>query len=271
MLGRTLMLIGTATVVAACGGQSSHPSSKVEPREVVLTAVQRTTESSFRFDLQEHETFAATGPGAGSFSSLAGKDVTIQMHADAQNASRVRATVTAGVAGKEFSALSVVYDGTAYLSTDGGALYHAIVVPSSVNQLGAGTALQYLKSIGTVTDEGPGTSHGEEVERYHAAFDPQKLTSVMQSLIGSLGGSAQSLAGALNFTGGSVEVTVDSTGHLMTEDGTLNMTLDLGAVSQQLQGTTLTVGATVHGYFYDYGASITVTKPTNITASATNP
>ena len=263
-------LVPVGLLVVACGGAPTASSSgapKPTPRlsatRVVLASLEKTESTSFRADMTVAEAITATGPGALQLNGLAGQTINLTMTMAAENRDRLQVRATATVANRPVDVLSVVYDGTVYVSSDGGTTFKTVNTGGAFppSQVASQNALSYLQSMGSATDEGPGTADGVAVEKYSATFDSAKVLALMQSAFGSLPAQAQQVLKGLTFNGGAIEVTINDQGRLVTENGPIDASLDLSAVQPSLAGTTMHIHETVDAHFHDYGSAITVTKP----------
>lgn len=249
-----------ALAVTACGGGSTQAKNS---RQVVLTAAQLTQAQPFRMDGSIHESFG----GSGALGAAPGP-LTLNVHFDVENSARSTGTLGTTVEGRPLTVNTTVYDGTVYISTDGGVTYKSTPAGTATSQYGPAGALQYLQSVGAVTDEGGAEADGIAVERYHAQLDPVRVTQTLKSAIEAAAPSLAQVANAMQFKSGSIDVGIDHQGRLVAEEGTFGVTVDLGAVQSSFRGQTLDVSLTLNSHFYDYGANIVVTKPTNVTGNA---
>lgn len=262
-----LATVLAAGLLAACGSGgtgSSHPGSQ-SAREIVLTAATLTQAQPFRMDGTIEETFSGS---AALSSALAGASVTLNMHHDVQSSARSSGTIGfTGAANTPVTVNVTVYDGATYVSTDGGATYKSAPVSAATSQYSPASALQYLQTVGTVTDEGAAKAQNIDVERYHAQLDPSKVTSIVKAAVGGAAPSLQPFVDAMQFTSGSIDVGIDHQGRLIAETASFGLNVDLGAFNSSLHGQTAQVSETLNAHFYDYGAHIVVTKPTNVTGA----
>lgn len=267
---RELFAALAAVGIAACGGTGSSSTS---PKQALLLAAEHTTGHSLRLDATVAENFGASGPQAAQLASINGQNITLTMHFDVQNSRRVGGTVSTTVAGRAITVLVRLYDDSAYVSMDGGATWKTVPFDSAkLKQYSTDSVLQYLHDVGTVTDEGPGTADGVSVERYHATLDGTKITGLMRSELAALQSPLfQRLLDAIRFRSGSVDATVDHQGRVVTEAGAFAVSMDLGAVQSSLKGTQMLIHATVNAHLHDYGASISVSKPANVSGSVNLP
>jgi hypothetical protein len=256
-------------LIAACGGSAAPvarqapPTPRPDPRQAVLASVQKTSGSSFLADMSVTASITATGPNAALLGVLQGKPIAASMHMAAENERRMRLTMNASIAGKSSNGVAVVYDNTAYVSTDGGATYKAESITGAVSDQFASTnTLSYLQSVGTVTDQGSGTADGVAVERYSAQLDSTKVLKLIQTSLGSAQASAmQQLFSSMTFKGGALQVTIDHQGRVVTESGPIDASVDLGSFGASLAGTRMNIHEVVDGHFHDYGSAVTVTRP----------
>lgn len=261
-------MIGGSLALAACGsgaaGAGSTPSQN--PQQVLLSAAHTATTHSVRLDMTIGEHLTANGPRASSLGGASGTTISVTGHMDIANASRMSGHLTVDAAGRHSPVALVLYDGTAYVSVDGGKTYRSLPAASNVNkQYGPESALQYLDAIGSVKDIGPTSVSGTPAEEYEAQLDPDKMASLLRSYLSSIGNGAQSnILRALRFDGGTLDAAVDHQDRLLTENGSFTASIDLGKVQASFQGTVMHISITITSHFYDYGAAITVTRPANV-------
>ncbi|HWW09443.1 MAG TPA: hypothetical protein VNY76_04280 [Candidatus Acidoferrales bacterium] len=268
---RQLATIPIAATLAACGAGSG--GSHVDARAVLLSAVQRVTTTSFHADVTANASLDVTGPAAAQLGTLNGQTLAFSVKLDVQNKQRAHAEVGLTAGGQTFNVIAVLYDGAAYVSTDGGKSFKAVPIgnlPSS--SFGPESALQYLESAGTVTDVGPGTADGVAVENYHATLDSAKITALIKKALSGLNsGSLSQVLSSVKFTGGHLDASVDHAGHIVADSCAFNGSMDFGSLDPSLTGTTMTFAETATGHFRDYGSSITVLPPANVTGTTTLP
>jgi hypothetical protein len=246
---------------ASRAGNATPPSSS-DPKSALLTAVRATTGTSFRADLTLRISFTATGPAAANLDSLNGVVQTLTVHVDQENKQRSRAEVSTIVAGHAINAIAVVYDGTVYTSLDGGQTYSTAATGKLPSSYSVDSALQYLNSVGTVSDSGAGEMDGVQVETYHAELDPAKVTALIKTaLSGTASAVVSKVLGHIRFTGGHIDASLDSNERLISDSGVINASIDMGSLERSLQGTSLAMEEDISGDFHDYGATITVTAP----------
>ncbi|MGP8161264.1 MAG: hypothetical protein ACLQGJ_08620 [Candidatus Dormibacteria bacterium] len=252
-----LVAAGVSYGVVALGGAAHAPGPKVSTsasgaraQRVVLASVHKTTAQSFDADL----TFRDTTSGV---SGQAPTTVTLPIEVQAESAAREETTVSGTVAGTPVNVVTITYDGTAYESTDGGSTFQT-EPPSAVSQYGIQAVLQLLQSVGSVTDEGSGTADGVAVENYHAVIDPTKIESELHSLGPDVSTQDQNILSAVTVTGATVDVTLDSSGRIVTLDAHLTASVDGSALG--LSGNP-TIQETWSGHVFNYGADIVVQPP----------
>jgi len=261
---RRLIAAFTATALVAAGisygvvalGGAAHTSgprvssSGGSAQRVVLDSVQKTTAQSFDADLTFHDTTSGV-------SGQAPTTVTLPIEVQAESAAREKTTVSGTVAGTPVNVVAITYDGTAYESTNGGSTFQTEPA-SSISQYSIQTVLQLLQSVGSVTDEGSGTADGVAVEQYHAVIDPSKIQSELQSLSPVVSTQVRNILSAVTISGATADVTIDSSGRIVTLDATLTASVDGSALG--LSGNP-TVHETWSGQFFNYGADIVVQPP----------
>src|SRR4029077_4533278 len=149
-----------------------------------------------------------------ALSSLSGKSISLTMQLDAQNSQQARGTLDANLGGQSTQVVTVVYGGAVYVSKDHGNSFETVPLNGlPTTQYGPDNALQYLESVSTVTDSGPGTVDGVAVEKYHAQLDGAKILNVIKSAMSSLQSSSfQRVFSSLRFTGGALDASIDHRG-----------------------------------------------------------
>jgi hypothetical protein len=252
-----LVAAAVAYGVVALGGAAHAPGQKVSTpgssgsaQRVLLDSVQKTTAQSFDADL----TFRDTTSGV---SGQAPTTVTLPIEVQAESAAREETTVSGSVAGTPVNVVAITYDGTAYESTNGGSTFQ-IEPASAVDQYGIQAVLQMLQSVGSVTDEGSGTADGVAVEKYHAVIDPSKIRSELNSLSPDVSAQDRNILSAVTISGATVDVTLDSSGRIVTLNAALTASVDGSALG--LSGNP-TVQETWSGHIFNYGADIVVQPP----------
>jgi hypothetical protein len=252
-----LVAVGVSYGVVALGGAAHAPGPKVSSsgsggsaQRVLLASVQKTTSQSFDADFTFHDTTSG-------LSGQASTTFTLPIEVQAESAEREKTTVSGTVEGTPVDVVTITYDGTTYESTNGGSTFQT--EPSSlISQYGIQNVLQLLQSVGSVTDEGSGTADGVAVEKYHAVIDPSKIQSELNSLGPDVSTQDRSILSAVTVSGATVDVTVDSSGRIVTADSDLTASVDGSALGLAGQ---LTVHETWSGHFFNYGADIVVQPP----------
>jgi hypothetical protein len=270
----TLLALPSLVLLAGCSSPGSpaaaHPTASAGARQALLASVQKSAGSSFLADMTVAESFTSTGDGRSKgIKSLAGRSLAFSVHMSAENSNRIRLTVQAGSALPQLDAVAVTYDGTLYVSSDGGTTFKVVPAAGAApDQYAADNALAYLQAVGSVTDEGPGTADGVAVERYSAQLDGTKLLALVRSALSSVHTPiVQELLNSITFRSGTLAVTLDHQGRIVSESGPLDVTADLSAFGAALAGTTLHIHEVIDAHFHDYGSAVTVTKPAVIASS----
>jgi len=233
------------------GTKISTPGSGGSARLVVLDSVQATTAQSFdaTFSFSETTSYGPYGQAPTTF--------TLPIEVQAESTARQQTTVSGTVAGTPVDVVTITYDGTAYESTDGGSTFQTEPL-SSVSQFGIQNVLQLLQSVGSVTDEGSGTADGVAVETYHAVIDSAKVQSELNSLGPVVSTQVRNILSAVTISGATVDVTIDSSGRLVTLDAALTASVNGAALG--ISGNPI-VHETWSGHFSNYGADIVVQPP----------
>ena len=254
-------LVAAAAVsygVVALGGAAHTPGPKVSTsgsaaaaQRVVLDSVQETMAQSFdaTFSFSETTSYGPYGQ--------APTTVTLPIDIQAESSAREQTTVIGTVAGTPVDVVAISYDGSAYESTDGGGTFQAEPL-SSVSQYGIQNELQLLRSVGSVSDEGAGTAGGVAVEKYHAIVNPSKIQRELTSLLPEVSTPARDVLSAVTISGATVDVTLDSSGRIVTLNAALTASVDGSALG--LSGNP-TVHETWSGHIFNYGADIVVQPP----------
>jgi hypothetical protein len=271
---RHVIAIGAAAavVLAGCGSSSPKPSD-LAPKDVLLTAAHLASGTSLRMAMSADETFTIAGNVTPALGSLNGRSITLTMQLEAQNSQQARGTLAVNLGGQSTQVVTVVYGGAVYVSKDNGTSFENVPLNGSpTTQYGPDNALQYLESVSTVTDNGPGTADGVAVEKYHAQLDGAKVLNVIKSAMSTLQSSSfQRILSSLRFTGGALDASIDHTGRIVHESGIMDAALDLGQIDPSESGDTMSIHLNVDARFYDYGATITVNRPGNVTGTLTLP
>jgi hypothetical protein len=217
--------------------------------------------------------FTVSGPEAGLFSSLAGQPITYSGHLNEQNQRRNDLALDVSVRGRTVATRATVYDGALYVSTDGGSSYKTVPTNGlSQSQYGPQSALQYLESVGSVRDVGSGTADGLAVEKYSGQLDSAKLLGIVKSAFSSLKSSTfAKLLETMRLTRGAIDASIDHSGRIVVDSVTIDGSFDMSTLDSTLSGTTMTFHETVTGHFHDYGAPISVQRPTNVAGSLNLP
>ncbi len=271
-----LLALPAFALLAACGSASgpvatqAQPTARPDPRQAVLASVAKTSATSFLADMTVSVTVTATGGAASSLGALGGQAFTGTMQMSEESPRRMRLRIDATAAARSARAVAVLYDGTLYISSNGGATFTSRPLSTAVtDQFASTNTLSYIQSVATVTDEGPGTADGVAVERYSAKVDGAKVLTLIQTELGSVPSAAQTLFKSISFDGGALEVTIDHQGRIVTEHGPIDASVDLSTLGASLAGTRLTIHEVIDGHFHDYGSAVTVTRP-NATAVASS-
>jgi hypothetical protein len=252
-----LVAAGVSYGVVALGGAAHAPGAKVpssgsggSAQRLVLASVEKTTSQSFDAQFTFHDT---TSGLAGQASTT----FTLPIEVQAESADRQKTTVSGTVEGTPVNVVTITYDGTAYESTNGGSTFQT-ESSSLISQYGIQNVLQLLQSVGGVTDQGPGIADGVAVEKYHAVIDASKIQSELHSLGPDVSTQDRNILSAVTVSGATVDVTVDSSGRIVTADSDLTASVDGSALGLAGQ---LTVHETWSGHFFNYGADIVVQPP----------
>jgi len=242
-----LTLIASGALLAGCGGATpSSVYTPPSPTATLLAAVTTTTRHSLHADIAVDLTISGS--------------TAITVHANAhiaeESPTRISETVTESFFSEEQQQYLTAYDGTLYTSSDGGGTYHPVLTKTPINDTyNREDALSTLEAVATVTDAGPSTTDGVDVEEYTGTFDKDKLIPVIKGRLQRYGVLNATQLQALNNLTGTLDATIDADGRLVTEDITFDTTVKCGC------GRTIEVTEQAHIHYYDYGAAITVQRP----------
>ena len=260
-----------AGAVVACGGGSS-PSSAIanlSPQDIIKASAQQAQQNSLRFDLSAKfgiDTSHLVNANSNLLGPLAG-GIQLTGHGDQESAQRERVTMLLAPLLTQ-QIVAVLYDGTSYVSLDGSRFAQY----GSLRQLtgGFGTTpsdlKDYLGSLASVSDMGTTQIDGMTVEHLRAGIDKSYIDRALA------GSQAQQLRRFIDFQGGTVDAyVVPQTGRLDRVNAHLGLSFNLSALfgaiggqapPTQLPSGSLGVAVDYSVHLFDYGAKITVTKPT---------
>lgn len=280
-----------ATALVGCGGHgASNAIANKRPVDVVLASGQAAEAGSLRFDLDAKigiDTSKLTGLPAGAAAGLGlvGNGLTFTGHADVENPQRVHLVLDMKAPVNQ-QITAVTYDGKSYVSLDGTNFYEADV-KQATSGIDASQLLKVLGQVGAVKDLGQAQQDGLTVEHYQATLDPAQVLKLFEQQAGG-NSSAQGLGAffqqLFSFSGGTVEDYVDSaTGKIDRLGVTFGIAIDFdklkgafsglggsqgGSSLSQAPGGQMSITITANLHLFDYGASIKVTKPANISPGA---
>jgi hypothetical protein len=282
-LVRPLAAAGLVTaLLAGCGGPSSMIAGK-SPQDIVKVSSQRVLQQSLRADISgrlivdgSHLTGAT--PAQLQQFGVTPNGHTFTGHEEQESIKRLRLIVT--LPPDYSNATVVVYDGSTYYSKDGTRFAPAGQLSGLTAGIGVtpgdlGADLGYLGS--TAKDLGSTTQDGMTVEHLQAPIDQSALDRVLSSSVGSgsnLSGYPDIFRQFIEVQSGTLDMyVVPETANLDRVAMTLRFSFDFskiatlfgGAATPARKGTpagTLDFDVAVNAHLYDYGARITVTKPT---------
>ncbi len=284
MRSARLMLAAAAAAALVPGCGSSSAISGLSPKDVVKLASQRVASQSLRADLSGRFVIDAshlTGVSAADLKrfgatpngyTLTGKELQ-------ESPKRLQLTVT--LQPEYDNSTIVVYDGQTYYSKDGVRYAAAGQLSSLTAGIGItpGDLSSYLGYLNDMKDLGSTTQDGVTVEHLQAAIDQNVLDQVLSASAASqspnLNGLADIFKQFITVKGGGLDLYVDpATGNLDRVDMKLQFSFDFSRISTLFGGTstpaakkkgptgTLDFDVAVGTHMYDYGARITVKKPT---------
>jgi hypothetical protein len=286
---RFLSVAGVAAVaLAGCGSKSAgNVLSGKSPGDIVKASAAAAKQSSMRFELSAtvgFDTSKLSGLSAGELGQLgkvAGNGLTLDGRGDIESAQRFQMTLNAKpLSDKPITV--VAYDGKGYISVDSTHFYEGDLsgLTSGV-QIDPSQITGFLDGVGTVSDKGPAAQDGLQVEHFQATLDQGQLEKLISKQLGTSSdstGLGQLLLQFLTFQGATVDDYVDSaTGRIDRLGVRFGITVDFdkltqafgalgagggGSASSQIPHGQLTVNLDSSVHLYDYGAKISVQKPT---------
>jgi hypothetical protein len=240
-----------------------------------------------------------TGVSAAELGKLAGvQTVTVTASAEQESTTRQRVTLTLKLGTETHTATLITYDGQIYYSLDGGG-FEAGAAPKRLSG-GLGAVLSqpagYVDSLPGFQDKGTTQQDGLSVEKYEAVIDQSLIGKLFAAALAHRSGQASSAAPPqlatmlqgflqqlVHVDSGAADVYVRaSDGRLDRATVATALTVDLAnlgpllgglqalgakgttpgsAAPATLPGGQLRVDINVDTHLYDYGASISVTKP----------
>lgn len=275
-------------VLTACGGSTNVLQGK-SPQQIVTLASTSIQSNSYHMTMRGVLSVDASGVKGlppqmlNQFGSML-QNVTIDGSADVQSATRMRVTMTMKpLLDKTF--VMVLYDGGAYVSQDSGKTFaDAGNFNFSGLPVSPGDLSSILKDLGTVQDQGSQSRNGQTVEKMHADLGQDFINKVLGQA-GGAGGSAQAqqflqlFSQVMTVRNGSVDLYVrHGDGKLDSENTSATIAIDMAkliSVLAQAFGGQIPGGADASGVsgsmvmkeavnvaFSDYGAKISISKPT---------
>ncbi len=186
---------------------------------------------------------STAGPFGSAFATVAGHDTGQKIEEQFADARHLAATVTTA----NHSFHLVVYDGVAYVSTNGRTYQSAPFVTTILDQLSASAVQGYAAHLTGTVDHGASTQDGVVTERYNSTVDPayvsSLLTNVVSSIIGGVttskvpAATVSDLVAAMHFQDINLTWYVNrSTGHLVRELTSSSIDVDLGTVMAAIAG-----------------------------------
>jgi hypothetical protein len=276
---RRLTLAAVAAVLgglAAGCGQSHDALTGVSPAQAVSRAASRVSGGSFRVETAQTITLDASRLSAQAQQGFGGtgrsQHQTIKEEVESpKRLDGVLATDTR-------SGIHIVlYDGTVYVSADGREYRDAPVLQSLADTFSTRQIQEYADHVGGLHDRGRAAKDGLDTERFDGTLDSGYLSTLSDKLLGSLlqglgapTGLAGSVGSAIHYDRADVTFYIDrATGSLVREASTADVSLDLDRLTSLTGhsvpgiGGVLKVGTDGSTRLYDYGARISVRRPTS--------
>lgn len=286
--------LSAALLATACGSTGANVLKGKTPEQMIQLASSKVTGESYHMTMDAKMAVDASGVQGMPSSMLdamttAMKGFSMKGDGDVQNAQRVKMTMQISTGGIDKTMAMVLYDGEYLISLDNDGRY---ADAGSLNLQGVNASPDQIKSllIGAVDvkDEGTTVHDGVSVEHLHANLGPDYLKQQLDRMSGASGsgamaGAMQQLAQLLkdvfSVRNGTLDVyvrTLDGrveavdTGMTMAIDMAKFMTLLEQQYGGQLGGSSglgdvtgsMVMNITGENRFSNYGAKITVSKPT---------
>jgi len=274
-----------AALVAGCGGSTSAISG-LTPKDIVKVSSQHVSTQSLRADLSgrfvldpSHLT-NITPQQLKQFGAIS-NGYTLTAHQDQESPRRLQLTIT--LQPDYNNAVVVVYDGQTFYSKDGSKFAAAGQLSSLTAGIGitAGDLTNYLGFLGNLQDLGSTTQDGMTVEHLQSAIDQNVLDHVLGASVGA-SPSANPITDLfkqfIEVQGGAIDFyVVPATANLDRIDMKMRFAFDFSRISSlfgatatpaphkgapSVPGGTLDFDVAVSAHLFDYGAKITITKPT---------
>jgi hypothetical protein len=281
---RLLLAAGiAAAVLPSCG--SSSAISGLSPKDIVKLTAQKVAQQSLRADLNgrfivDASHLTGVSPADLKRYGAVANGHTLTGKVEQESPKRLQFVVT--LQPDYDNATIVVYDGQTYYSKDGRRFAAAGPLSSLTAGIGItpGDLTNDLGFLAGLKDLGSTTQDGMTVEHLQAPIDQNVLDQVLsasvpaQSPNASLSGLADLFKQFITVRAGTLDVYVDpATANLDRVDMKLQFSFDFSKISSLFGGTgstprksgpggTLDFDVAVGSHLHDYGAKITVTKPT---------
>lgn len=281
---RLLAAAGTAlAMLAGCGGSSSAING-LTPKDVVKLTSQRVANQSLRADLDgrfivDASKLTGVPPAQLRQFGVAPNGYTLTGKEDQESPKRLQLMVT--LQPDYDNATIVEYDGQTYYSKDGTRFAAAGQLSSLTAGIGItpGDLTNYLGFLGDLKDLGSTTQDGMTVEHYSSPIDQNVLDQVLGASVTNQGNNLNGFSEIFNkfitVRSGNIDVYVDpATANLDRVDMKLKFVFDFSKISSLFGATpnattkksgpggTLDFDVAISDHLHDYGAKITVKKPT---------
>jgi hypothetical protein len=272
-------------LLAGCGGSSSMISG-LTPKDIVKVSTKHVQQQSLRADLSGRFVLDAshltnvTPAQLRQFGAL-GNGYTLSGHQDQESLRRLQLTLT--LLPDYNNSVVVVYDGQTFYSKDGTRFAAAGQLSSLTAGIGItpGDLSNYLGFLGDLKDLGTATQDGMTVEHLQSNIDQNILDQVLGASVGpspNANGFADLFKQFIEVQGGTIDMyVVPATAELDRIDMKLRFAFNFSKISglfgatatpvprkggPTIPGGTLDFDVAVSSHMYDYGAKITVKKPT---------
>lgn len=281
-----------ASLVATACGASPTVLQGLTPNQMVTLASSKVTDQSYRMAIQGTVSIDASGvhglpQDALNQMTAALRNFSMSAKGDVQNGQRTRMSMSMSMPSLgDKSFVAVLYDGHYYVSLNGD---NHFADAGTLNLQGIAATPSDVKSLLTsatdVKDLGTTVHDGQSVEHLRATLGPTYLSDLFGKMSGSGSGAAavqqmrEFMTRVMQVTEGTVDMYVRTLdGRVEDVDSNVGMSLDMGKLVSMLVNQyggqipsgsnipqvsgVLVMKVTGSDRFTDYGAKITVSKPT---------
>lgn len=210
--------------------------------------------NSARVEMSATLTINATAPSALTAFDAHPMDATLQVTLN--GFSNISATLQGKVGSGSVDTNVIEVDGVVYVSQDNGKTWtKSDALPASLNAIEL--PLEYLFSVDKVTDQGSRTVKGQKLEMYQATLKGATLGMTVGTAIANVEPAYANFAHAAQsatFAGGQLTVATDGAGHVVQENGYVDISMPSSAIQSGATGN-VTLRTAIMATFSKYGAA----------------